>query len=393
MDSTEALPRTELAGRASELVPLLRRNALAAEENRRLPEETIDALTEAGILRLRVPTRYGGYEAGMRTVVDVVSELARGCGSTSWTAAVWAISSWMVGLFPDEVQDEVFTTPDVRVCGILGPTAVATPTDGGVVLNGKWSFNTGALQSQWNTNAAVVAHPNGEFEPVMVLIPTSDLEIVDDWFTAGMRGSGSVSTVANELFVPQQRVLSMGPVLQGSHSSKRNADSPVFKAPFLPTACTTVGATAFGLAQAAKDAFFERLPGRKITYTSYENQSEAPITHMQVAEAVTKIDEAEFHAYRTANLIDTKGAAGEPWKLEERARARLSLGSVTQRAKEAVDILNTASGGSSIYNDVPIQRIERDVQTLNLHAIMHPNTNLELYGRIACGLEPNTPYI
>ena len=69
------------------------------------------------------------------------------------------------------------------------------------------------------------------------------------------------------------------------------------------------------------------------------------------------------------------------------------MGAVAQRAKEAVDILNTASGGSSIYQSVPIQRIERDVQTLNLHAIIHPNTNLELYGRILCGLEPNTHYI
>jgi hypothetical protein len=58
-----------------------------------------------------------------------------------------------------------------------------------------------------------------------------------------------------------------------------------------------------------------------------------------------------------------------------------------------VDVYQTASGGSSIYDAVPIQRIARDVQVLNLHAVMHPNTNLELYGRVLCGLEPNTHYI
>ncbi|MER6103314.1 hypothetical protein ABT115_13545 [Streptomyces sp. NPDC001832] len=47
-------------------------------------------------------------------------------------------------------------------------------------------------------------------------------------------------------------------------------------------------------------------------------------------------------------------------------------------AKEAVDILNTASGASSIRRDVPIQRFQRDVQAVNLHALMHPNTNAEL---------------
>jgi 3-hydroxy-9,10-secoandrosta-1,3,5(10)-triene-9,17-dione monooxygenase len=42
---------------------------------------------------------------------------------------------------------------------------------------------------------------------------------------------------------------------------------------------------------------------------------------------------------------------------------------------------------------VPMQRIARDVQTINLHGIMHPNTNLETYGRVLCGLEPNTFFL
>lgn len=393
METTKVPGKAELVRRASELVPMLQKNALWGDDNRRLHEETIEAIADAGVLKMRVPTRYGGYESDMRTVVEVIAELGRGDGSASWTAAVWAISAWMVGLFPDEVQDEIFSTPDVRVTGILSPNALAVPTTGGVIVNGQWPFNSGCQQSHWNTNAAVRPLPDGGYEPVMIAVPISELEIVDDWYTAGLRGSGSVTTIARDLFVPDERVLPMGPVLQGIHRSKLNANKPIYRAPFMPTACATVSAPALGLAKAAKDAFFERLPNRKITYTSYEKQREAPITHLQVAEASIKIDEAEFHALRAADLVDTKGPTGEPWTMEERARVRSDLGAVCQRAKEAVDILNTASGGSSIYSSVPIQRIERDVQTLNLHAILHPNTNLELYGRILCGLEPNTVYI
>jgi alkylation response protein AidB-like acyl-CoA dehydrogenase len=379
--------------RASDLIPLLREKALWMDENRCMHEEAIDALTEAGFLKMRVPVRYGGFESDMRTIVDVVSEIGRGDGSTSWTLAMWVISAWMIGLFPDEVQDEVFATPDVRICGIFSPGAIVVPADGGYVINGKWSFNTGARQSTWNTNAAVVPTPEGGHEPVMTLIPISDLEIVDDWHTAGLRGSGSVTTIAKDVFIPAERVLPMGMVLAGQHLSRLNAEAASFKVPFMPTACTTVSAVALGLAKAAMDVFFERLPGRRITYTSYEHQSEAPVTHLEVAEATTKIDETGFHAYRAADMIDAKGASGEPWTLEERARVRLDLGAACQRAKEAVEILDSASGGSSVYRDVPIQRIERDIKTLNLHAILHPTTNLELYGRIICGLEPNTPYI
>ncbi|MGC4888425.1 acyl-CoA dehydrogenase family protein [Micromonospora sp. DT227] len=393
MVTVHAPGKTELVKRASELVPLLREKAPWMDENRRLHPDVIEALTSADLLKMRVPTRYGGFESDMETVVDVIAELGRGDGSTAWTASVWAISTWMMGLFPDEVQDEVFATPDVRISGILSPGAVAVPTDGGYIVNGKWSFNSGVQQSTWNTNAAVTPTEDGGMAPVMTLIRNSDLQVVDDWHTSGMRGSGSVTTIAKDLFIPKERVLQMGPVLQGQHMSKLNADSPIFKAPFMPTACATISAPALGLAMGAKDVFLERLPGRKITYTAYENQSEAPVTHLEIAEAVTKIDEVGFHAHRAARMLDTKGAAGEQWTLEERARVRLDLGAACQRAKEAVDILVGASGGSSIYRDVPIQRIQRDVQTLNLHAILHPSTNLELYGRIVCGLGPNTPFI
>lgn len=391
MASTEPPAENELKRLAAELVPLLKKNAQWAEENRRLPEDNIAALADAGLLRMRVPKRYGGYESTMRTVVDVVSELARGDGATAWVASVWSISTWMMGLFPDEVQDEVFSADNVLITGILSPTAIGVPTDGGVILNGKWSFNSGAQHSTWNTNAAVRPTPDGGFEPIMVAIPMSDLQVVDDWHAAGLRGTGSVTTVAQDVFVPEARVLSMVPVLQGVHRSVLNADSPMYQSPFMPTACSTVSGAALGLGKAARDEFFEWLPGRKITYTRYDDQSKAPVTHLQVADAIARIDEAEFHAYRAAGMVDDK--AGQEWTIEERARVRLDMGMVAQRVKEAVDVLNTASGGASIYTHVPIQRIERDVQALNLHAIMHPNTNLELYGRIQCGLEPNTDYI
>ena len=75
------------------------------------------------------------------------------------------------------------------------------------------------------------------------------------------------------------------------------------------------------------------------------------------------------------------------------ARARGDLGRACQLAQEAVDSFKRASGGSAIYQNVPIQRIERDMAAVTQHALMHPDTNTELYGRLLCGLEPNTFYI
>ncbi|HEY0932290.1 MAG TPA: acyl-CoA dehydrogenase family protein [Trebonia sp.] len=379
--------------RAADLGPVLRRNAVWQERNRRLHDETIEALAEAGIFRLRVPRRYGGYEADTATLVDVATELGRVDGSSAWTASVYWIPGWMACLFPDDVQDEVFATENVRVCGTLSPSAFAKAASGGVVLNGKWGFISGALHSHWQVTISVLVPDEGNPYPIMALVPLADLHVVDDWATAGLRGTGSVSTVAKDLFVPSARILPLLAVLEGQSASEQTADAPIYRAPLLPVASASSVGTAVGLARGALDLFLKRLAHRKITYTGYEKQREAPLTHLEVAAATLKADQADFHAHRLAAQVDAKGIAGAQWKLEERARARADMGAACRLAKEAVDIVAGASGGSSVYLDVPIQRFSRDLAAINLHALMHPNTNFELYGRVLCGLEPDTLYI
>lgn len=394
LTTTDVPTREQLVRRASELVPVLRKNSDWSEDNRRIHDDSIEGLADAGIFRMRAPARFGGFESDTRTLVEVSAELGRADGSTGWIASVYSIPTWMAGLFPDHVQDEVFSTPDVRVCGTLSPSAMAAPVDGGIVVNGKWGFISGALHAHWQVIVAVQIAPDSEPMPVMALVPLSDLQVIDDWHTSGLKGTGSVSTVADNLFVPADRVLPLGVIVQGQGgASQANADAPMYRAPLLPVASASSVGAVLGMARAAKEAFLARLPERKITYTNYGSQAEAPLTHLQVAQATLKIDQAEFHAFRLADLVDAKNASGDQWTLEERVRARADLGAVCALAKEAVDIFATASGGSSIYTSAAIQRISRDVQAVNLHALMHPNTNAELYGRVLCGLEPNSLYI
>ncbi|MEU1969578.1 acyl-CoA dehydrogenase family protein [Micromonospora sediminicola] len=391
---TTDIPTSEqLVERASSLVPVLRKSAQWAEDHRRLSDEVIDALADAGIFRMRVPKRYGGYESDTATLVAVGTELGRGDGAAAWTSSVYWIPTWMVGHFPDPVQEEVFSTPNVRVCGTLSPGGMATPVSGGVRLNGKWAFMSGAHHAHWQEIVAIQAGPDSEPMPIVALVPMTDLQVVDDWFTAGLKGSGSVSTVANDVFIPAERILPLGAIIQGQGASVLNGDVAMYRSPLLPVASASSVGAAVGLARAAVEEFLERLPSRKITYTDYTEQKEAPLTHLQVAEAVTALDEAVFHAQRLSGLVDNKCAAGAEWTLEERVRARADLGAVCRRAKEAVDVLASASGGSSIYLDAPMQRIARDIGAINLHALMNPNTNAELFGRALCGLGPNTQYL
>ncbi len=390
---TDSAAPEQLLKRAQELVPLIRSRAQWSEDNRRQHDEVVEALAEAGLTDLRRPGHYGGSEASARALVEVIATLAHGDGSTAWNTGVWAIGAWMAANFPDHVQDEVFSTPHTRICVVLSPTASAAPAPDGLTVSGSWHFMSGAQHSHWQVVIAMAPAPDGSQWPVAALVPMSELEIVDDWHTSGLVGTGSVTTVAREVFVPEDRVLPMVAILGMQYASQRHAQSPAFHTPMIPTGAAGFIGVAVGLAQAARDHFLERLPDRKITYTEYTSQAAAPITHFQVAEAALLVDEAEFHAYRMADLLDTKGADGDPWLMEDRMRNRGWLGRVVQQSKAAVDVLAEAGGGSSIYRSVPLQRIQRDMHAFSLHALMHPNTNFELYGRGLCGLEPNTVYL
>ena len=390
MLDTKPPTRSELVDRAAAIVPLLRSRARWMDENRRIPEDVIEAIEDAGLIKMRHPAQYGGFESDARTLIDVHGELAKGDGSVAFVVGVWSLINWIVGRFPDEVQDEVFSSPNARVCGTISATGTATAVDGGYIFNGKWRFCTGVLHSQWKFTAAM---PEGGDEPVMALVPVADLEIVDDWHTSGLRGTGSVSTVAKDLFVPKERVMTSRELFSPQCQSKANADKPIYAVPLLVTSTAATAGQTIGGAKYAMESFLERLPGRPITYTNYASALDAPITHLEIGEASLLTEEAETRAQRFSARLDEKTIRGESWSEAERVYSRVQMGRVAQLAKNAIDLIASASGASYIYEDVPIQRIQRDINAIAIHALTNASTNIELYGRQLCGLAPNTPYL
>ena len=83
-----------------------------------------------------------------------------------------------------------------------------------------------------------------------------------------------------------------------------------------------------GLAQAAREAFFERINDRAIQHTNY-GRSRVADHHLQVAGADLKIDEAEYHARRLAALVDHKNYSNEPYTMRERAYCRSQWAGIT----------------------------------------------------------------
>jgi alkylation response protein AidB-like acyl-CoA dehydrogenase len=387
MTASTTMPSSVLE-RARALLPQLRDSAGAHEQARRVLPDTFDALSEAGVFRMTAPRKWGGDEVPFQTQCEVLAEVARACPSSSWVATIFSAMSWLAGTYPDEAQAEIFAGGDPRISGVFSPTGTAVRTGGGFVVNGKWGFNTGGQGSNWTVLNTILTEGNGL--PLCVIAQTRELERLDDWNASGMAGTGSHTVLARNVFVPEYRAVPLPDLVEGRGGPNRHtASNPYFNLPLAPVLIVNGGGTPLGTARGAFDTFMERLPGRPIAYTNYTNRAEAAVTHLQVGEASLLVDSCDAHVRLACALLDGPGATS--LSVRDRVRARAHITYATGLARQAVDILFNASGASSIQPHIPIQRFQRDIQALANHAVMHTQTGTELYGRVLCGLEPNTP--
>lgn len=374
-------------------VPALRANGPAGEENRWLPQENLDLLEKAGVFRIAVPEAFGGLDLSLAEQVRVLSEVARGCPSSGWIAFVWATSAWTATLYPDRAQEEVFASGSGRISSAFAPTGTLVPTEGGYVLNGSWRFNSGCRGADWNFTAAVLEHEDGSHEEFMALVPMADLAVADDWDVTSAQATGSCTTSAKDVFVPAHRVASFGEALEGTTGDRSNTGATGRNYALISFIMASAAAAFAGIARGALELFTERLPGRGITYTAWTEQSEHPLTQIQVATAHNKITAAEGMARGWNELLQERADAGVQPSAEERALIRGQVAFAIELCKESVALLYSAAGGSVIMRASHLQRFHRDIQGLSLHALAQLNANLELQGRVLLGKDPDTPFL
>lgn len=379
--------RTELIARARALAPLLARNAGTTEAGRRIVDDNIAAIQAAGLFKSLVPRRFDGLETDLRTYIDVVRELATGCGSTAWVTSLMNMCAWVTALASGQAQQDVWGADrDARITGVLAPTAHVRRVAGGLVVSGRWPWASGCLHAQWGLlGLPVPGESDGAIEHCLALVPMTDLSIEDTWFAAGMRGTGSHTLVTDAAFVPEHRVMRVEKLLAGESPAQRGDDA-LYRSSFVPVTSLALIAPQLGLAAAALAFVIERAPQRGITFTSYDMQAAAPTVQTAVAEAATLIDTAHLHIYRATAEVDGAARAGRALDYLERARIRMDIGHVARTAREAIRLLCSAHGAASFADACPLQRIWRDSEVASRHALVNPEIGAEIYGRALLGV-------
>jgi 3-hydroxy-9,10-secoandrosta-1,3,5(10)-triene-9,17-dione monooxygenase len=382
----------ELVERAAALRPLLQANEAQSDRERRLAEANVQAVRDAGLCRIMVPRRFGGYETDLRTSLSVMSELARGSAATSWAMSLVNVCSWLIGLYPERAQQDVWgEDPDAWGAGSLNPFAgEARRVEGGLRVTGRWPYSSGCLHAQWGVVGLRVLDEQGQIEDLgLSLIPMGELSIEDTWFMAGMRGSGSNTIVANDAFVPEHRFLSYaGGAFEGRYRTE-HTDEALYRSAFVPMTVLVLVGPQLGLARTALEYVTEKAAQRGISHTGFLLQRESAGFQIRLAEAAITIDGAHLHAFRAAEDVDRAAASGAYPDRTARARMRLDAARAARQCREAMDMLVEAHGTSSLADANPLQQMWRDMEVASRHAITDWLVNLEVYGKLLLGVEPS----
>ena len=371
-----------------DLLPGIRERAVATEQARRVPAESIAELTAAGVFRFLQPKQFGGTEGDPVDFYEVIKSIAGACGSTGWVSSVVGVHPWQLALFPQQAQQDVWgEDQDTLVSSSYAPMGKLTPTEGGYELTGRWSFSSGCDHCSWVLLGALVIGPEGK--PVdfnTVLIPRSDYDIDDVWNVVGLCGTGSNDIVIEKKFVPAHRTLSFNDVSALKCPGHEHNTSPLYKLPFGTIFSNTITAPIIGMAQGAYDAHVETM--RERVRVSYGGQKVAqdPFAHVRVARAASDIDAAWLQMAHNTREELRFVEAGEEIPMELRLRARRDQVRGTERAIEAIELLFKNSGGRSLKNGNPIERNWRDAHAGSVHAANDTERWLAMYGKGAFGL-------
>jgi 3-hydroxy-9,10-secoandrosta-1,3,5(10)-triene-9,17-dione monooxygenase len=381
----------ELIVRARALAPKLRERAVKAERDRNIPRESVEEYIASGLIHTLQPKRWGGYEHDHEVAFDIAIELGKStCGSSAWCLNYLADHACILAHFPEEAQHDVWSRDKAAcIATSAAPTGKVTVASGGYRLDGRWSWCSGLRHSHWIMIGGLIFR-EGEDHPDMrlFLVPVSQVKQDDTWYCAGLRGSGSITAVLEDVFVPEHRTVSFATLRDGCSPGSKLNTNPIYRTPFIAVHSYALLAPSLGLARGGYADFVEWTRQRYLTYTQLAIAQHVPV-QMKVAEIAAQIDAAELLARRGLALA-RKDYGG--MTMPTRTLLRRDMTYAMRMLRDAMDALIKISGSSGLMDNNTAQRCWRDVHAISSHVVMNWDVPAENFGRAEFGLDLNPAY-
>ena len=379
-----AISYKEAIERALTIVPVAKRNAAAAEDLRRMPEENIRAILDSGLMPLMRPKMFGGYEGDWMTQIDCVSEVARFCGSTGWCMTFLIQHQFFLSLFPEEAQRFVYERqPDPTILTSFNQTGQVKEIRGGFEIGGRWHFASAGDYCQWAIVGGVTRSEDGAVRKRLNFLLRPDQFRIDRvWNAMGLRGSGSNDVIVEPTFVPSAFVYDHDEALIGRAPGHSVHEGVLYRSPLVLNSGFAVMTPMHGIARGAYESFVDLTAGRGARPLGAKPSDRADV-QTAIGESKAEIDLAYLV---TEKLSATVFEGGKTTRVGA-VRQRRDMMMVLKLLQSAVDRLFNLSGAHGLLGDHAIQRHWRDLHAIGHHA-QWAAPALQIAGRDALGLPP-----
>ncbi len=382
-----------LIAKVRELAPTLRERAGEAERLRRLPDETDAAFRRAGFYRILQPARYGGIEAryGLQTMLG--AEAARGCASSGWALTITASHSWILGMFPQQAQDE-FWQPDPQrtlASSFFAVQPSLVPQGGGIRLSGRWRFSSNVDHCDGILLLAMMPGLDGPPRQTFAFLHREQYEIEDTWNVVGLAATGSNDVVVRDVFVPQHRLLDVMTTREGRTPGAQAHPHYLFALPLFAVFAHCLVGAALGAAEGALDQIVDGV--RDKTTVANVKLAAQPTIQTRIAEAAAEIAAARALLQVDRARINDMGRLRLLPDDETRVRYRLNVGYAAKLSVQAIERLLPIVGGRGLELADPFQRAWRDAHAVAQHIALVWDLQALNYGAVRLGGKAGDPRI
>jgi 3-hydroxy-9,10-secoandrosta-1,3,5(10)-triene-9,17-dione monooxygenase len=381
----------QILDRARAMVPMLREKALQVEKDRTVSIETHRAFQDAGFYKLFQPARFGGYEFPIRMLVEVAGELGRGCGSSAWIFSNLATQNWIIGMHSPQAQDDMWGADRTALAASSFPTQGGSGryVDGGIVLDGIWSFASGIDFADWENLQVFIAKENGPPDHRFVLAHKSQFEIKDDWFVNGLSGTASKSIVFKDAFVPAHRVLNTQLIGGGPSPGSQVNPGPLYKVPPWSVGTKVFAGVTLGIARGALEIIINEMKSR--SSVGKVKLSDLPTVQVRIAEATAEIEAAAALLLKDCDDAMAIAETDEKPALERRAVWRLNNAFAGQLCLRAMQRLHPLIGAQGLGQDSLFLLAYRDIHAAVSQITMAWDIQTVNAGRIIFGMPSLDP--
>ncbi|MBJ7361421.1 MAG: hypothetical protein JHD36_01635 [Ilumatobacteraceae bacterium] len=345
--------------------------AAESEELGDAPQALVDLMRQIRVPMIKAPLEVGGDRLLLADQCRYFTALSYSNPTAAWTGFNHAGAAAAAGSrLSDDGIDLLFgSDPSPFLAAVAIPTGTFTRVDGGVLMNGTWNYASGVRHADWAMLTAIEAVE----QPTVTLavIRTADATVHGDWNVMALKGTGSVSITAKDVFVPTALTVDpMEPAKRGGAIYGLNYTIFV--------AGENLGFT-FGVCNRFIDELVVYARGKSRGFDG--RLADRGAFQYELGKSSQQLQAVQAHALATLATVDDAMENGKEFTARDEAAVAAMTAYCTETAISAISRLMSFAGAGALFNSSPLQRCFRDAQGSAQHLVAS-NQSLDRYGAV-----------